>query len=157
MVNTPPTVSKTYAYDTRKNTTDNGRGTFVYDLRGNLSQATVGATVSTYAYDAMNHRVKKTVGATSTLFLYDEAGNLTGEYSGSGVALAEHIYLGDLPIGVVIGGSVYPVHTDYLGTPRAVSNGAAVVWRWDSSDPFGANAPSVATIAYNKRFAGSIL
>jgi RHS repeat-associated protein len=34
------------------------------------------------------------------------------------------------------------VHTDHLGTPRAITNVAAqMVWRWDNSDPFGDNVP----------------
>ena len=46
------------------------------------------------------------------------------------------------------------VHTDYLGTPRALSNGASVAWRWESTDPFGANQPSIQAVVYNPRFPG---
>ena len=46
------------------------------------------------------------------------------------------------------------VHADYLGTPRTITNGAAVVWKWDSTDPFGANLPSVPSVVYNLRFPG---
>jgi RHS repeat-associated protein len=142
------------AYDTRGNVTNNQRGIFAYDQRGNLSQSTVGTTVGTYAYNVFNQRVKKTVGANSTIFLYDESSNLAGEYNASGAMLSEHIYLGSLPIGVKQGGTIYGVHTDYLGTPRVITNGATVVWKWESTDPFGMNAPSVQTITYNPRFPG---
>lgn len=143
-----------YAYDSRGNVTNNGRGVFVYDQRGNLSQSTVGTTVGSYAYNAFNQRVKKTVGANTTIFIYDESSNLAGEYNGSGAMLSEHIYLGSLPIAVNQGGTIYGVHTDYLGTPRVITSGATVVWKWDSTDPFGMNAPSVQTISYNQRFPG---
>jgi RHS repeat-associated protein len=34
------------------------------------------------------------------------------------------------------------IHTDYLNTPRVITNQAAqVVWRWDQTDPFGGNPP----------------
>jgi RHS repeat-associated protein len=110
---------------------------------------------ATYAYKAFSQRVKKTVGSRSTHFAYDEEGNLAGEYASSGARVAEHIYLGDLPIGVAFGaGSVMRVHADYLGTPRAITNGSTLVWKWDSTDPFGANLPSVQTVVYNPRFPG---
>ena len=145
---------KYLAYDARGSVTNNQRGAFAYDQRGNLSQSTVGTTVGTYAYNVFNQRVKKTVGANSTIFLYDEASNLAGEYNASGAMLSEHIYLGALPIGVKQGGTIYGVHADYLGTPRVITSGAAVVWKWEMADPFGMNAPSVQTIAYNPRFPG---
>lgn len=53
------------------------------------------------------------------------------------------------------------VHPDHLGTPRAITRPSdnQVVWRWDNTDPFGANAanenPSGAgTFTYNLRFPG---
>ena len=87
-------------------------------------------------------------------FLYDEAGNLAGEYAAGGAPIAEHIYVGSLPVGASIGGSILAVHTDYLGTPRALSNGSSVAWRWESTDPFGANQPSIQAVVYNQRFPG---
>lgn len=152
----PPAINASFAYDARKNMAFNGRASLTYDLRGNLATASAGGVASSYAYNAFNQRVRKTVGGATTLFAYDEAGNLAGEYSAGGDKIAEHIYLGALPIGVAFAGSpaVHAVHTDYLGTPRVVTSGAAVAWRWDSSDPFGANLPSVQAVVYNPRFPG---
>jgi RHS repeat-associated protein len=112
--------------------------------------------LATYSHNAFRQRVKKTVGGATTLFAYDEAGNLAGEYSGAGVRVAEHVYLGNLPIGVAFSGSpaINAVHADYLGTPRVITNGATVVWKWESKDPFGANLPSVQSVVYNQRFPG---
>ncbi|KPV41487.1 hypothetical protein AN478_02655 [Thiohalorhabdus denitrificans] len=71
------------------------------------------------------------------LYAYDEW-RMLGAYDADGAAVQETVWLGDLPIATVRDGKVYHVHTDHLGTPRAVTdptNGAAV-WRW-TSDPFG--------------------
>lgn len=54
------------------------------------------------------------------------------------------------------------VHPDHLGTPRAITRPSdnAVVWKWDNSDPFGANAPNenpsgLGNFGYNNRFEGT--
>jgi RHS repeat-associated protein len=57
---------------------------------------------------------------------------------------------------------VYYVHADHLGTPRAITRPSdnQVLWKWDSSDPFGNNAPNEdpsnlgVTTKYNLRFPG---
>lgn len=147
-------LTKYFAYDSRLNMMNNGRGVFAYDVRGNMQQATQNSVVATYGYNAFNRRVRKTVGGVSTFFLHDEMGNLAGEYSASNATLGEHVYLGNLPIGFVQGGQVMAVHTDYLGTPRAITNGSTLVWKWDLNDPFGGNTPSVQAMTYNQRFAG---
>lgn len=149
-----PGVMKYFSYDSRLNMLNNGRGIFTYDLRGNMQQATQNSVVATYGYNAFNRRVRKTVGGVSTFFLHDERGNLAGEYSASNATIGEHIYLGNLPIGFVQSGQVMAVHTDYLGTPRAITNGSTLVWKWDLNDPFGGNTPSVQAVTYNQRFAG---
>jgi RHS repeat-associated protein len=38
--------------------------------------------------------------------------------------------------------TLYYVHADHLDTPRAIADEQnRIVWRWDNTDPFGANAP----------------
>lgn len=151
---TNPGATKPISYDLNNNVVNNGRGTFLYDLKNNLAQATVSSVVTNYGYDRNSRRVLKTTGTNQSFFIYDELGNLSGEYGNAGSLTAEHIYLGRLPIGVNAGGSVKSVHTDYLGTPRVVTSGSSIVWKWDATDPFGSNAPSVSTLTYNLRFAG---
>ena len=54
------------------------------------------------------------------------------------------------------------VHADHLGTPRAITRPSdnAVVWKWDNTDPFGANLPNEdpsntgTAFKYNLRFPG---
>ena len=59
-------------------------------------------------------------------------------------------------------GQIYYIHADHLGTPRAITRPAdnQVVWKWENSDPFGANAPNEdpantgTAFKYNLRFPG---
>lgn len=141
-------------YDSRKNMTNNGRSTLAYNLRGRLGSSSTAGTSATYAYNFEGYRVKKTVAGAATLFAYDDSGNLIGEYAANGAPIMEHIYLGSLPIGAKAAGALHAVHTDYLDTPRVLTSGSTVSWRWDQTDPFGANAPSVQAVVYNHRFPG---
>src|SRR5262249_20730161 len=37
---------------------------------------------------------------------------------------------------------IYYIHTDYLNTPRLITDQSAqAVWRWDNTEPFGNNVP----------------
>ena len=141
-------------YDARHSMTFNGRSALSYDLRGDLSSSLAQGVSPTYAYNAFHQRVKKTVGSTATLFAYDDEGNLAGEYSATGAAIQEHVYLNGMPVAVVANGQTYAVHTDYLGTPRSVTLGSTLVWKWENLDPFGKNPPSIQTLVYNLRFPG---
>ena len=56
---------------------------------------------------------------------------------------------------------MYYVHADHLGSPRAITRPAndAIVWKWDNTEPFGANAanenPSgLGAFRYDLRFPG---
>ena len=78
--------------------------------------------------------------------------------------IAEHYYLNDWPVGVISNATLYYVHPDHIGTPRAVtvSGNNAPVWFWDSSLPFGgdqanANPSGLGTFSYNLRFPGQYL
>ena len=59
-------------------------------------------------------------------------------------------------------GPIYYIHADHLGTPRAITRPSdnAVVWKWENSDPFGANQPNEdpantgTAFKYNLRFPG---
>ena len=51
-------------------------------------------------------------------------------------------------------GNISVVHTDYLGTPRYVTDSSNnVLWKWENLDPYGSNA-AVGTLEFNLRFAG---
>ena len=83
--------------------------------------------------------MKKDNGSAVTLFAYGEAGQLIGEYDGSGNAIQETVWFDGMPAAVLSGSDEYYVHTDHLGTPRIITDGNTAVWRWES-DPFGTTA-----------------
>src|SRR5262249_25546191 len=87
-------------------------------------------------------------------FIYDSAGHLLGEYDGSGNAIQETVWLGDLPVGVLIPGRTpYSVAPHQLGAPHQTADaGVNTVWHWDY-DAFGKGVPS-GSLAYNLRFPG---
>jgi len=58
-------------------------------------------------------------------------------------------------------GQLYYIYADHLGSPRVITDATNQArWRWDNSDPFGANAPNEdpdqdgVKFTYNLRFAG---
>jgi RHS repeat-associated protein len=84
-------------------------------------------------------------------FMYDEDGTLLAETGMGGANSAgstQYIYLptagGPTPVAAVINGQLYAVHSDYLNTPRRLtdSNGQAV-WQWAYS-AFGDEKPTIA-------------
>jgi len=147
-------VPKTYVYDAAGNITSDGSTTYTYDDRGRM----VTAGTATYTYNGLGQRVKKDNG-TVTLFAYDEAGNLIGEYDSLGNPIREHVWFDRAPVAVIVGSDVHYVHTDHLGTPRAITDSGTVVWRWES-DPFGSTLAQedpdggLTLFTYNLRFPG---
>jgi RHS repeat-associated protein len=80
-------------------------------------------------------------------FVYDEDANLLGEYdsgSAQGKGRTEYVWLPTesgqaIPIGLYKNGKFYQVHSDYLGTPRLVTDSTnTAVWQWPYS-AFGNN------------------
>ena len=148
--------AKTYSYDAAGNITGDGTHTYAYDDRGRLTS--VNATLATYQHNGQGQRVKKVAGST-TLFAYDEAGNLIGEYDSLGNPIKEHVWFNGAPVAVIDGTDLHYVHTDQLGTPRAVTDGNTVIWRW-YSDAFGSTAADedpdgdLTGFTYNLRFPG---
>jgi RHS repeat-associated protein len=62
--------------------------------------------------------------------------------------------------GAVLAQALQFVHPDHLNTPRVITNQAGqVVWRWDQTEPFGADPPNenpsgLGTFIYNLRLPG---
>lgn len=67
--------------------------------------------------------------------------------------IVEYVYFGMRPVAVKNGSSINIVHTDYLGTPRVVTNGGSTVWQWKNDNPYGYNQ-ALGSIEFNLRFAG---
>jgi RHS repeat-associated protein len=105
-------------------------------------------------------------------YLFDESGQLLGEYDGTGKAIQETVYLGDLPVAVLMPtattqqtrtANIYYVYADHLQTPRVLTRSMdnKMVWRWDNADPFGVYQPDenpsrIGVFIYNPRFRGQV-
>lgn len=142
---------------------------FTYDDRNRLSQVKRNGTpIATYAYNGKGERTHNaaTFPAVDTRwFNYDENAHLLGEYTAS--AMREYVWIDGMPVAILdstgipltpgdrifasgFDPSTAPattlnyVHTDHLGTPRAVSTTAGtVIWRWAwTGNPFGEAAPN---------------
>lgn len=154
--------SKTYTYDAAGNMTSDGTTIWAYGGSNRPTQA--GST--NFLVNALGQRVKKTTGSSAVRFVYDEGGRLWGEYDAAGALLQETVWLDDLPVATLRdngsgGTSIYYVHPDHLGTPRAITRAVdnQVVWRWDNTEPFGNSAPNenpsgLGVFEYNLRFPG---
>jgi RHS repeat-associated protein len=130
--------------------------TATYNLAGRLATLTKGGATTTYAYDNDGRRIRKFIssgtgaGAASTvLFAYDQNDQLIGEYSSTGAAIREYVWLGNMPVAIFTPDPaaaanpplIYYVQTDHLNTPRVVFNKANQIrWRW-LAEPFGTTAP----------------
>ena len=149
-------TAKTYSHDAAGNVLSDGVHTYGYNDRGRLVDVDSGA--ATYVHNGLGQRVEKTV-STTTLFAYDEAGQLIGQYDGSGASDQEFVWFGGAPVGLLTGSQLLYVQTDQIGTPRVIYDGATAVWRWDST-PFGVGAPDEdvdgdgTDLTFNLRFAG---
>ncbi|SFW69645.1 RHS repeat-associated core domain-containing protein [Luteibacter sp. UNCMF366Tsu5.1] len=156
------TTSRTI--DARGSTTSSvlasGAWTYVYDQRNRMTSVQKdGATVASYLLNALGQRVQKAIGASATRFDYDEANTLLSEATGS--TTRDYIWMDNLPIGVVdragTASSIAFVHSDSLGSPRAVTNAAGnLLWQWPyPGNPFGEVTPvSAAGYVLNMRFPG---
>jgi RHS repeat-associated protein len=153
--------SATRTYDAIGSLTDRGDGlTLEYDDRQRLAAARIGGVLQqVYGYSARGERVVKSDGAgigvgTSVYFTYDETGKLLAEYQGVGSATPvlqkEYIWVDDRPVAVFTNTGSYAgetllIHSDHLGTPRAIrsqKNSMPTVWRWDlEGTVFGEHAP----------------
>ncbi|UTW11525.1 RHS repeat-associated core domain-containing protein [Marinobacterium rhizophilum] len=73
---------------------------------------------------------------TETRFVY--AGpQLLGEYDIGGFARQEIVWMGAMPVALLLDGEIYFIHTNQLNAPATVTDSqGAVVWRWEPR-PFG--------------------
>jgi RHS repeat-associated protein len=184
--------NKTNTYDAAGNLTSDNTITLTYSDRGRLSniKKTVAGTVKTtsYLFNGLEQRLKKSgptdqVVTGASYYSYDEASHTIGEYDANLKVIYETVYLGDTPVAVLkqqttgtapsttTTTSVYYVYSDQIDTPRVITRASdnKMVWRWDSSDPFGlfypqenpsnlAATPSITytqpAFTYNNRFPG---
>ncbi|WP_211443568.1 RHS repeat protein [Collimonas humicola] len=177
---TGPTPAKSNTYDAAGNLTSDGTISYIYSDRGRMVSATNGGNTVTYTHNGIEERVQKQgptsiIATGSNSYVYDDAGHLIGEYDANQQVIEETVYLGDLPVVVLkqtvtgtgtsqtIATNVYYVYADHINTPRVITQATdnQMVWRWDSTDPFGLQPPdenpnSLGTFTYNQRFPGQL-
>ena len=151
-------TTRSMAYNANGSITNDRGVTFTYDGRERL----LGAGTTTYYVSGLEQRIEKAGAGANTAsgarqFVYDEQGHLLGEYDvGTGTPIAEHIYLGDWPVGLLQGSTMYYVQPDQLGAPRTVTRASdnQTMWAWQR-EPFGAgNIQASSGFEYNLRFPG---
>jgi RHS repeat-associated protein len=144
--------ARSLTYDASGNITADSAPTTGYtatvNLEGRVGTHRVGTVTNTYAYNGFGQRVRKfaSTGATSTvIYVYDHQGKLIGEYSNTGAAIREYVWMQGEPLAVFTPNGTNPpnvffLHNDHLGTPRVAMDGASNIrWRW-LSEPFGTTA-----------------
>lgn len=154
-----------FSYDAAGNTTYHASALmalrFGYDGRNRQNWAAYGSLGRDFSVNALGQRVAVKSrsqlpnggGGLPTLFVYGEAGHLLGSYDGTGVALDETVWLGNLPVTTMQSSGLYAISPDHLGAPHQIINAAQqVVWFWDH-DPFGNGTPT-GSLTYNLRFPG---
>ncbi|MFN2310092.1 MAG: RHS repeat-associated core domain-containing protein, partial [Gammaproteobacteria bacterium] len=114
--------------------------------------------IAEYAYNGFGERIKKVVHTPSkqpkiTYYLYD-GHSLTAEADERGRITAQYLYLNGRPVAKLEGRTIYAIHTDHLGTPRAVTDSDQnTVWQADYS-PFGEAMIRTQRLTLNLRFPG---
>lgn len=144
---TQGTNSKTYSYLATGQITSDGVRSYTYNAQGRSESISTGTNSSFNIYDAFGQRIQK-IGSNAgnqTLFVYDENGQLLGEYTPQGQVIREYIWLENRLVGLrsyQYPNEILRVHTDHLGTPRAISNNQnQILWRWEG-DQFGDVLPT---------------
>lgn len=142
---------KDYVYDNSGKTLDDGKRKYGYNSAGRLETIGFGSVVVRNGYNGLGQRVLKTVNNEQSLFVYDEQGLLLSDGE------REFVYLGNIPVAMTTTerkNEVLQIHTDHLGTPRAVTNAKnEKLWQWEG-DAFGDVKPTINLINQPLRFAG---
>ncbi|WP_279244292.1 FG-GAP-like repeat-containing protein [Candidatus Litorirhabdus singularis] len=114
--------------------------TFSYDSQNRLiGRVEADGTVSEFEYDYQGNRISRTVAAATTTFIYDSArpdgiNRVLQERDGGGSVTADY-YLGHNLLGMDLAGAESWVHTDALGSVRALSSPSGAVtdtYRYDA-------------------------
>jgi len=93
---------RSFTLDNNGSTTADGNNTYAYDVRGRMVQAVSSLGTTTYQVNALGQRVRKTNSLGDTAYQYDTGGRLIAESTAAGVLKREYIYLGDVPVAVVV-------------------------------------------------------
>ena len=103
-------------------------------------------------------RVSRVESSATTHFHYDQDGRLLAESDGTGVLVREYLWLGDKPLGLVVGpvGSptLFFVHADHLERVQKITDAAqAIVWDGQFT-PYGRTHAITGTVQNPLRLPG---
>ncbi|WP_423176163.1 RHS repeat-associated core domain-containing protein [Stenotrophomonas maltophilia group sp. CASM10] len=139
-------------HDAVGNTTSIGSKTFTYSDANRMNAVKQGdAVLESYGYNHRGERVLRTPGSgAAQITLYDEAGQWLGNYSATGQAQQQAIWLDNYPVALIsVPSAGVPelayVQPDHLGTPRVVIDPVrdVAIWEWSNkSEVFGNQIPS---------------
>ncbi|WP_242894341.1 RHS repeat-associated core domain-containing protein, partial [Stenotrophomonas maltophilia] len=140
------------SHDAAGNTTSIGSKAFTYNDANRMNAVKQGnATLESYVYNHRGERVLRTpAGGAAQITLYDEAGQWLGNYSATGQAQQQAIWLDNYPVALIntpatgVPELAY-LQPDHLGTPRVVIDAArdVAIWEWSNkSEVFGNQIPS---------------
>jgi RHS repeat-associated protein len=123
-----------------------------------ITVAGTGATTVTYKHNAFGERVSRVESATTTHFHYDQDGRLLAESDGTGSLIREYLWLGDKPLGLVVGPAASAtltfVHADHLERVQKITDAAqAIVWDGQFT-PYGRTHAITGTVQNPLRFPG---
>ncbi|MGD9582225.1 MAG: RHS repeat domain-containing protein [Lysobacterales bacterium] len=132
---------------TRRNLTTRSDATLGYDERNRLVSVASSGGTTRYRHNARGERVYKQVFGKTSRYAFDEAGRiLVEDASAAGGQVQEFLWLDDLPVGLLIGKTLYLIQPDHLGSPRKVTTqklaAPTLLWSWPILDnPFGEFPP----------------
>jgi len=139
-------------HDAAGNTTSIGTKVFAYNDTNRMSAVKQGnATLESYGYNHRGERVLRSpVGGAAQITLYDETGRWLGNYSATGQAQQQAIWLDNFPVALInVPAAGVPqlayIQADHLGTPRVVIDPVrnVTIWEWSNkSEAFGDQAPA---------------
>ena len=142
---------ETRSYDASGNTLNTGTREFVYNDANRMRQVVLaGSATENYVYNHQGERIRRApVLGDALTAMYDEGGKWLGNYSGTGAASQQSIWLDDFPVALMssdsMGGpGLMHIQPDQTGTPRVVVEPArdVVVWEWSSKgEAFGNQSP----------------
>jgi len=139
-------------HDAAGNTTSIGSKAFTYNDANRMNAVKQGdAVLESYGYNHRGERVLRTpAGGAAQITLYDEAGQWLGNYSATGQAQLQAIWLDNYPVALInVPSTGVPqlayVQPDHLSTPRVVIDPMrdAAIWEWNNkSEVFGNQIPN---------------
>ncbi|TFZ44925.1 RHS repeat protein [Stenotrophomonas maltophilia] len=139
-------------HDAAGNATSIDSKTFTYNDANRMNAVKQGnAVLESYGYNHRGERVLRTpAGGAAQITLYDEAGQWLGNYSATGQAQQQAIWLDNYPVALINTPAtgvpeLAHVQPDHLGTPRVVIDPVrnVAIWEWSNkSEVFGNQIPS---------------